>query len=65
MQTMTHEEMAQLSGGLETACATYTGLWAVAEAGVVLGLMTGGIGFGIAVIGMGAALYSMMEACSP
>ena len=62
METMTNDEMRQLNGG-NYACAASTIGWATAEWGIISGFATGGIGFGIAVIGMAAGLYGMMASC--
>lgn len=63
METMTYDEMDQLEGGKPVACIIATVSWAAAEAGIISGFATGGIGFGIAVIGMAAGLYGMMASC--
>ena len=62
MELMTCNEMQQLNGG-KLACAAAAIGWATAEFGVIAGFATGGIGFGIAVVGMAAGLYGMMSAC--
>jgi hypothetical protein len=62
MQTMTYDEMKQLNGG-KFACVASTIGWATAEFGMISGFATGGIGFGIAVVGMAAGLYGMMASC--
>lgn len=62
METMTYDEMREVQGG-KYACAIATVGWAAAEAGVIAGFATGGIGFGIAFIGMAAGLYGMMASC--
>ena len=59
---MTDDEMKQLNGG-KYACAASAIGWATAEFGVIAGFATGGIGFGIAVVGMAAGLYGMMASC--
>ena len=63
MQTMTYDEMRQVEGGERLACAISTLGWAAAEYGIISGFATGGIGFGIAVVGMAAGLYGMMANC--
>jgi len=63
MQVMTYDEMRQLEGGLTVLCAASTIGWAAAEWGIISGFATGGIGFGIAVVGMAAGLYGMMASC--
>jgi bacteriocin-like protein len=63
MQTMTYNEMRQVEGGRELLCAASAIGWAAAEYGIISGFATGGIGFGIAVIGMAAGLYGMMASC--
>lgn len=60
METMTYDEMRQLDGGLKAACLIAGIGWATAEYGVITGFATGGIGFGIAFVGMAAGLYGMM-----
>lgn len=63
MEKMTNDEMRQVEGGLRAACYISTVGWAMAEYGVISGFATGGIGFGIAFVGMAAGLYGMMASC--
>jgi hypothetical protein len=63
MQSMTYDEMRQLHGGNVTCAVAVIGL-AAAEAGLVLGIATGGLGFLVSVVGAGAALYGAMAGCS-
>ena len=61
MQAMTYDEMRQLSG--EYDCHISVIGLAAAEAGLALGFFTGGLGFGLALIGTAAALYGVMSNC--
>lgn len=63
METMTYDEMRQVKGG-DYVCLIASIGWAAAEAGVITGLASGGIGFGIAFVGMAAGLYGMMAGCA-
>jgi len=63
METMTYDEMIQLEGGKRLACIISSVGWAAAEYGIIAGFASGGIGFGIAVVGMAAGLYGMMASC--
>jgi len=64
MNELSVEEMTSISGGKDAACAIAAAGMAAAEAGLVLGIMTGGLGFGIAVIGVAASLYGVMNSCT-
>ncbi len=64
MRVLTYDEMTNISGGKDLACAIAGAGLAAAEVGLVLGLMSGGLGFAVAVVGVAASLYGTMASCT-
>ena len=64
MTKLSLEEMTSISGGKDAACAIAAAGMAAAEMGLILGVATGGLSLGLAVIGVAASLYGVMNSCS-